>query len=432
MLTGKKAAGPLATPRPTGNRTGRGPGAPIGRPPAEKKPGRPGKGSLRRRAEKLMDVLSVAPPMSGDGMVAPGSTNVRLALKDITARKKMENELHIKEYAFASSVAGLAIADLAGNLTYVNPALCRMSGYLPAEVIGRPGRLFFADGPAGVAALRDVIEKGSWEGDLAFRRKDGSVFVAQAAASLARDDSGTPVCLMASLMDINERKRAEQIKDEFIGLVSHELRTPLTVIMGAVRVAQSEGISAAEVKELLQEAAQSADALSHILDNLIELSRYQSNRLNLNIASTDIGQVVGEILRTEAGQAGTHRLTLSCEPGLPEIQVDQLRLRHILRNLIDNAAKYSPADTEIGVFIKRDKEYIAIGVRDQGKGISPAEQEKLFQPYQRLEDTQAEGLGLGLLVCRRLVEAHGGTIRVESAVGRGATFWFTMPLKANH
>jgi PAS domain S-box-containing protein len=359
---------------------------------------------------------------------APENPYVRLALTDVTARKEMESELRIKDYAFTSSVAGIAITDLEGNLTYVNPALYRMGGHLPTEVIGRPARLFFAEGPAGEAALREAIEKGSWQGELAVRRKDGSVFVAQTAASLVRDEAGTPVCLMASLMDITERKRAEQIKDEFIGLVSHELRTPLTVFMGAVRVAQTEGISAGEVRELLQEAAQSADALSHILDNLIELSRYQSDRLNLNTVPTDIRQAVGEVLSTEAGHASRHRLTFSYEDGLPEVEVDQLRLRQILRNLIDNAAKYSPAGTEIRILLKQDKGNVVVGVCDRGKGISPAEQAKLFQPYQRLGDTQAEGLGLGLLVCRRLVEAHGGTVWVESEPGRGSTFWFSLPL----
>ena len=108
-----------------------------------------------------------------------------------------------------------------------------------------------------------------------------------------------------------------------------------------------------------------------------------------------------------------------------------LRLERILYNLLENAVKYSPQGGEIKVSVKPDKEQLVIGVSDQGVGISPADQAKLFAPFQRLEESRpggARGVGLGLLVCQRLVEAHGGRIWVESEPGRGSTFFFTLPL----
>ena len=113
-------------------------------------------------------------------------------------------------------------------------------------------------------------------------------------------------------------------------------------------------------------------------------------------------------------------------------EADQVRVQQIIHNLLDNAAKYSPDNTEIRVSVKRENANLLIGVRDRGKGLSPDERGKLFQSFERLEETSVTkpGLGLGLLVCRRLVEAHGGKIWVESEPGEGSTFWFTMPINA--
>jgi signal transduction histidine kinase len=119
---------------------------------------------------------------------------------------------------------------------------------------------------------------------------------------------------------------------------------------------------------------------------------------------------------------------------IPPLYADPLRLERILYNLLENAVKYSPQGGEIRVSVRQQKEYLVIGVSDQGIGISPADQAKLFAPFQRLEEPRpggARGVGLGLLVCQRLVEAHGGRIWVESEPDHGSTFFFTMPLSKN-
>jgi PAS domain S-box-containing protein len=489
------------------------------------------------------------------------------AFVDITDLKKAEEQLIIKDYALASSLAGIGITDLEGNLDYVNRALVELGGYSEDEVIGKSVYQFFEDEKVVASAFKTVIESGSWQGDLKARRKDGTIFEVHALANRVNDDKGNPICLMASLIDITERKeaeqelnsreerfrllveniqsgvalideegqfvtynpsflkmfglsvesdiinvnsrdwsdwevyagdgktllhvdehpvrkvvlthqavkerlvgvrlpssgeliwmlinaaplfkpdgsiqyilatfydvtelkKAEQIKDDFIGMVSHELRTPLTIFMGAVQVARTEGIGEEERRELLQEAATSSESLSHILENLIELSRYQSDRLTLSKEKIDIGSLINNILRSETDHLNGHRLSLDITENLPNVEVDKVRLHQIVRNLLDNAAKYSPENTEIRVSARQKDENILIGVSDQGNGISPEDQEKLFAPFERLREdsTTKAGLGLGLLVCRRLVEAHGGKIWVESTPGQGTTFWFTLPI----
>jgi signal transduction histidine kinase len=235
------------------------------------------------------------------------------------------------------------------------------------------------------------------------------------------------------LRDIAERKKLDQLKDEFIGLVSHELRSPLTVIIGAVNTALSEGanLPPEETRQLLQDAAWESESLSHLLGNLLELSRAQADRLLLHAEPISIKSVIQETVKKIEQQFPKHRFLIGLPRQLPPVKADQLRVERILYNLLENAAKYSPRDSEIRVFAKREKDHLTMGVADQGAGISLHDQAKLFEPFQRLEDSRLKGIkgvGLGLLVCQRLVEAHGGRIWVESEPGLGSTFSFTLPL----
>ncbi len=231
--------------------------------------------------------------------------------------------------------------------------------------------------------------------------------------------------------DITDRKRTDEIKDEFIGMVSHELKTPLTVVSGAIAVAQTPSLPEEEKKSLLADAAWGADTMADIVDNLLELSRWQSNRLLLQQSSLDLGAVLSRIVSQAAAKSARHKLVAQIAAGMPQVSADLTRVERIMDNLIDNAIKYSPSGGDIIVSAKAEADHLLIGVTDRGIGISPEQREKLFQRFSRLETvagTAIQGVGLGLVVCRRLVEAHGGKIWVESEVGRGSTFYFTLPV----
>jgi signal transduction histidine kinase len=239
------------------------------------------------------------------------------------------------------------------------------------------------------------------------------------------------------VVDISGHKRLEQLKDDFIGLVSHELRSPMTVITGAINTAltEAERLSPEETHQLLKDAALEAELLSNILGNLLELSRVQANRLFLHTEAIDVRRVVQDAVEGIKRQSSAHQFMVSLPRKLPPVYADPLRLERILYNLLENAVKYSPQGGKIRVSVKPEKEHLIISVSDQGVGISAADQGKLFAPFQRLEEFRPEGtrgVGLGLLVCRRLVEAHGGQIWVESELGRGSTFFFTLPLNKRH
>jgi len=377
---------------------------------------------VRERAELEFDSPSL--PKGGFGTV-----------QDITDLKRIENELRVKDFAVASAISGIAIADLDGNVTYANPACLSLWDYdKEDEVLGKHATDLFADRSAAELALMSVLDEEAWQGDIKARTKDGSTFDVQVLANLVNDADGKPFCMMAYFVDITERKRLEQLKDEFIGLVSHELRTPLTVISGCLSTVLTEWdrLPSGEAQQLLRDAVLESESLSHLVENLLELSRFQAQQLALYAEPTDAKTLVKETLNRIKRQAPSHQFSTSVPDELPLIYADPLRIERILYNLLENAAKYSPPGSQIKITARAEPECLVIGVSDQGKGLSSSEQVRLFRPFQRLQSSRldrARGAGLGLVVCKRLVEAHGGKIWVESKRGKGSTFFFTLPYR---
>jgi PAS domain S-box-containing protein len=356
-------------------------------------------------------------------------------VQDITERKSIENELRVKDFAVSSAASGIAITDLDGIVTYVNPACLSMWDYKrEEEVLGKPAIDFFADKKRFGVVLKTVLEEGIWQNEGQARRSDGSTFDVQVLANLVTDADNEPFCMMASFVDITERKKIDQLKDEFIGLVSHELRTPLTVINGCLSTLLTEWdrLSPREVQQLLKDALLESESLSHLIENLLELSRVQAQQLSLYSELIDVRGLIRETLTKIKRQGTGHRFVTSIPEKLPSINGDPLRIERILYNLLDNAVKYSPSGSQIKILVNVELDRLVIGVSDRGKGLSSSEQARIFGPFQRLENSrpdQARGAGLGLMVCRRLVEAHGGEVWVESRKGKGSTFFFSLPFR---
>jgi signal transduction histidine kinase len=206
------------------------------------------------------------------------------------------------------------------------------------------------------------------------------------------------------------------------------------VIIGAINTALDEwqSLSAEELHQLMRDAAIEAEALSHLLGNLLELSRAQADRLLLNVEPVALQRSARKAIERLNRQAyPPHRLVVDLPGRLPHVRADELRLERVLYNLLENGMKYSPEGSEIRVSARREDDHLVVSVSDQGGGISPRDQAKLFKPFHQIGQVAPGplgGAGLGLLVCRRLVEAHGGRIWVESEPGNGSTFSFTLPI----
>lgn len=354
-------------------------------------------------------------------------------VQDITERKRVEDDLRIKDYVVTSAIIGIAIADLHGTVTDVNLACLNMWNYdEEEEILGKHASCFFADNTQANAVLKEVLQKGAWQGEARATRKDGTEFDVQVSANLVTGADDSPLRMMASFIDISERKKLEQLKDDFIGLVSHELRTPLTVIGGCLStvLAEWDRLPSGEVQQLLKDALLESGSLSHLIENLLELSRAQAQQLGLYPELVDVRTLISDTLSKIERQPTAHQFVTSIADGLQLIEADPLRIERILHNLLDNAAKYSPPGSQIRVSAKAAPHHLIIEVSDQGDGLSASDQTRIFSPFGRLENNRparVRGAGLGLMVCQRLVEAHGGEIWVESEQGKGSTFFFTLP-----
>jgi PAS domain S-box-containing protein len=301
--------------------------------------------------------------------------------------------------------------------------------------------------PAARAAFPDIADKGSEHPFLAGCRDYLVISSGETSGIIAAKDvqvgnlwfeaAVTYVATSHSLRyygrEITERKKLDRAKDEFISLVSHELRTPLTVVLGSIKTTRSPGLTHDDVDSLIENAIEGGESMANIIDNLLELSRVQSGRLSLVQRSLLLRDLITSTVDKVALHYPNYCYTVNVPPEKYSVTADPLRIERILYNLVENAAKYSPEKSEIAVTLSASNGHLIVSVKDQGRGMPYSRIPELFEPFTRLvtQEEHAKGIGLGLVVCKRLVEAHGGKIWVESEEGKGSTFSFTLPLKGS-
>jgi PAS domain S-box-containing protein len=367
------------------------------------------------------------------------ATSNKAIQKEIDKHKKTEENLRqTRDYLdnlFTYANAPIIVWDPDLKITRFNRAFERLTGRSARQVIGKKVDILIPKSERNKALKKinsTTMGGERWEVvEIPIQHVDGSIrTILWNSATLFNPGDNTPLATIAQGQDITELKRMDKMKDEFIGLVSHELRTPMTIISGSLQSVMSPNIAPEDARELLQNSIESAESLSAILENMLELSRYQADRLQLHLEPVKIADVTqNTIKKLKEQQAGHHYLTDI--PGmLPDVKADRLRVERILFNLMENAAKYSPLESTIKVSAQKSNGMVVVKVIDEGKGISPNEQKKLFEMFERLErgERSPQGLGLGLVVCKRLVEAQNGWIKVESEPGKGSTFSFALPM----
>jgi PAS domain S-box-containing protein len=361
--------------------------------------------------------------------------------EEVVARQRVEDQARLLEekneqltLAQRAANAGVWRWDIpSGKLTWSEElfALFGVTGAEPSFDVWL-GIIHPDDRKRAQDNLEHAVEYRTYlENEYRIVRPDGTERWISALGNTVYDANDKPQIMSGICIDITERKKAEAIKDEFIGMVSHELKTPLTVVNGALSVAMTESVSDEDRKQLLEDAVWGTRTMSDIVDNLLELSRWQSNRLKLTTSAIDLRSAIQRMTERASHESDRQTLIFDVADDLPFVNADEVRIERILDNLISNAIKYSPGGGEVRVSARREGNSVVMSVSDHGIGIAPQDVEKLFQPFGRLENhfegTAIQGVGLGLVVCKRLVEAHGGRIWVESEVGKGSTFFFTLP-----
>ncbi len=361
---------------------------------------------------------------------------LRRSIVYAVGRKKAEEAiLQAKEeweLTFSSVPDLMAILDTQHRIVRVNKAMADRLGLTPEQCIGQHcyEAVHGLPNPPDFCPHTLTCRDGKEHTTDVHEPRLGGDF--QVSTTPIYDRRGVITGSIHVARDITERKRAEQIKDEFIGMVSHELKTPLTVVMGALHTATASGITEKESQELLQDAIEGTNALAGIIENLLELSRSQANRLELRTEHADLDQIARNVLQQLHSKSTLHRLKVDLPEGLPAIVADPVRVERILFNLVENAIKYSPKGGEVRISVCQKGDDLVVCVSDRGPGISPDNQKKLFQSFEQLGVNSRgaiHGVGLGLRVCRTLVEAHSGRIWVESELDKGSSFYFTLPIK---
>lgn len=247
------------------------------------------------------------------------------------------------------------------------------------------------------------------------------------------DEAGHLRNFIVNIVDITRYREAEEMKSTFISVISHELKTPVALIKGyATTLAREDAHwDQQALREGLQVIEEESDRLNRLIDNLLDASRIQAGALELELGDVNLPQLMRQASERFATQTDRHRFVLDFPPSFPIVIGDEGRLRQVIDNLISNAIKYSPNGGTIRLGGWAEEDQVTAYVADEGIGIPPEEQSRLFSRFYRIDSSlrrQTQGAGLGLFLCKSLIEAHGGKIWVNSEPGKGATFFFTLPL----
>lgn len=231
-----------------------------------------------------------------------------------------------------------------------------------------------------------------------------------------------------------ELKRLNNLKDEFISTVSHELRTPLTSIRGAVGLLASKAVAenSEHYQQLLQTALGNSERLSQLINDLLDLQKFESGNFSLAFDRTDMKQLVAQALESIAPFAAKYQVNFQTKLSDCQVVADQTRIRQVVDNLLSNAIKFSSAGQTVVVQLTESADRIRFEVQDQGAGIPDNFRNRIFEKFSQADSStsrKAEGTGLGLNICKTIIGAHHGAIGFDSKPGRGALFWFELPVQ---
>jgi len=374
--------------------------------------------------------------------------------QEIDERKKVEEQLRLQATALNSAANAIVITDAQGTIQWVNPAFTHLTGYKPEEAIGQNPRILKSgvqDEGFYQELWRSILAGQIWKSEITNRKKNGEAYVEDITIAPVRSAAGQITNFVAIKQDVTERKHAQaeltrakelaeganRAKSEFLANMSHELRTPLNGIMGMTELALETDLTS-EQREYLTMSKTSTDALLALINDILDFSKIEAGKLEFESIEFNLRNSLEAALKLLGPRAHEKGLELNChvQPQVPEtLRGDPSRLRQIIVNLTGNAIKF----TERGevtvavevVSVERCKAMLHFRVTDTGIGIPPDRQQVIFDAFAQADGSTTRrygGSGLGLTVSRRLVEIFGGRLWLESAVGRGSTFHFTVEL----
>jgi signal transduction histidine kinase len=276
-----------------------------------------------------------------------------------------------------------------------------------------------------------VRTRKEFEYEHRFRAKDGNYYWQLTRALALEDETGRNLWI-GSITDIDEQKKNEQKKDEFISIASHELKTPITSLRGYLqilsKIAEKEATPA--ITDLITKTHRQAHKLSALISDLLDVSKMQAGKMNYNFIKFNFSEIVEDAITDAHNNFPSHNITVKGDPKLTVLG-DKNRLEQVLSNLLNNAAKYSPGANEIILAISSSEDYLTVSIQDFGVGIPEDKARFIFNRFFRVEDTSYKftGLGIGLFISQEIILRHKGKIGFSSKADEGSTFTFIIPVK---
>ncbi len=447
--------------------------------------------SYRTKGGSEVPVLLSASVMRGDDSLTKGIVYVA---QDITEHKRAEEALRDSEEKYRNILDtiedGYVETDIAGNLTFINPSICRMLDYSSDELKGMNHRKLMDETVSRY--VKKIFESVYQNGkavkrvDYELIRKNGMKVYVESSISLIKDAKGTAIGFSGIARDITERKQAEEklremnaalkqqtlyatemasqaqmanaAKSEFLANMSHELRTPLNAIIGFTEVVLGKNFGElnASQEEYLGDVLQSSRHLLSLINDILDLSKIEAGKLELSLSECNLKSLLNSSLIMVREKAMKHRLKLKTEiEDIPEIiKTDERKFKQILYNLLSNAVKFTPDGGSITLSAKlynkaslkpegsagnidqdvsdNDVHFIKFSVSDTGIGIKSTDLERIFDPFEQADGSigrKYHGTGLGLSLSKKLIEFLEGEIMAESeGLSRGSTFSFIIPI----
>ncbi|MHB8412603.1 MAG: ATP-binding protein [Candidatus Acidiferrales bacterium] len=381
---------------------------------------------------------------AGDGL-----GDLTRALNDTAAHlsatiRSLTEERNRSAAILRSMAEGIAVVDARERVTFCNEAFAKIWDIGSLGIEGKPA-LELIRQPDILELIRQALSGSEGlHGEISFGRaqpRSFSVTVAPvplfngAVTRMKSPADAAPFGAVVVLHEITDIRRLEQVRKDFVANVSHELRTPLTAIQGFAETLLTGALEDRQNNRRFVEIIRNhAARLSRLTDDLLKLSRIEAGKLDMDFQPVDLGVLIDAAVESARGAANQKQLSLTVSnlpPNLPHILADASLLREVLRNLLDNAIQYTPPGGRIEVATATREGLAIITIADTGIGIPQADQFRIFERFYRVDVARSRevgGTGLGLAIAKHIVEAHGGQIWVDSAVGHGSKFYFSIPV----
>lgn len=357
---------------------------------------------------------------------------------DVSERKEYEMRLVVSEARVRSIIEGMPLGilslDTSGRIESVNPRTEHLFGFDFDELNGKELSILFVDQAMKTEqGLKDWLQVAAQGQQLEtkMQRKDASEFPADVSLTVLNSLEGEK--LLITVQDASTRYEVQRIKQEFYAMVTHDLRTPLQSVGGSLTLmsAGAAGELPKPAAEMISMAERNCRRLNELINDLLDLEKLESGKFDMLFDDTDLLTVFISAKEAVESLAKSCSVTIRLPQETAVVHADDDRLVQVMINLLSNAIKYSPEGSVVDVTMEREPSLVRIAVNDRGSGIPKQYQGALFERFKQVGTREARkqgSTGLGLAICKLMIEQHGGQIGVDSEEGKGSSFWFTLPI----